>query len=183
MRKCLILAALLVTSASAGPAYRWVDENGQVHYSDRPRPGAEEIALPESPAPAPQPVRTTTTTTPAAAENEPSSGYDQLTIVTPAAQSTLWNVAGTVDVAVRVQPALASEHQLRVVLDGQLLETRPGGPRFSIDDVFRGMHSLEVLVQDAAGNELIRSDAVPFMVQQTSIQNPNNPNRPSASAQ
>lgn len=177
MRKCLILAALLVTSASAGPAYRWVDENGQVHYSDRPRPGAEEIVLPESPAPRPQPARAAASN-PQAAQSEPSSGYEQLTITSPAAQSTLWNVAGTVDVAVRVQPALASEHQLRVVLDGQLLETRPGGPQFSIDDVFRGMHSLEVLVQDAAGNELIRSDAVPFMVQQTSIQNPNNPNRP-----
>lgn len=182
MRKCLILAALLVTSAYAGPAYRWVDENGQVHYSDRPRPGAEEIVLPESPAPRPQPVRTAASSTPSPEPAEASSGYERLTITSPAAQSTLWNIGGTVDVSVSVQPALASEHQLRVVLDGELLETRPGGPRFSIDDVFRGMHSLEVLIQDASGNELIRSDAVPFMVQQTSIQNPNNPNRPNAAA-
>ena len=39
---CLFAAA----GAAAQEAYRWVDEDGVVHYSDRPRKGAESIVLP-----------------------------------------------------------------------------------------------------------------------------------------
>ena len=45
MHKWLILLSLLWSTAIAEPAYTWVDENGQVHYSDRPVPGATEIEL------------------------------------------------------------------------------------------------------------------------------------------
>jgi len=39
------MAFFLSTFASAQQAYRWTDENGQVHYSDRPEPGAVEVRL------------------------------------------------------------------------------------------------------------------------------------------
>jgi hypothetical protein len=36
---------------------------------------------------------------------------------------------------------------------------------------------LQAVVLDASGEEMLRSLAVTFMVMQTSLQNPNNPNR------
>ena len=45
MRHWLFLVTLLSVQALAQPAYRWTDENGQVHYSDRPAPGATQIRL------------------------------------------------------------------------------------------------------------------------------------------
>ena len=36
----LVLGLLAATAALAQEAYRWVDEDGVVHYSDRPREGA-----------------------------------------------------------------------------------------------------------------------------------------------
>ena len=42
-----IAAVLLVSQAAADGAYKWVDENGVVHYSDVPREGAELVNLSE----------------------------------------------------------------------------------------------------------------------------------------
>ena len=51
--RILMLCVLLVTRAAAAEIYRWVDENGEVHFSDRPRPGASTVRVPKAPAPAP----------------------------------------------------------------------------------------------------------------------------------
>lgn len=53
---------------------------------------------------------------------------------------------------------------------------------FQLQEVVRGIHTLQAAILDDAGEEVLRSLAVTFMVQQTSVnfpQNPNNPNRPS----
>lgn len=39
------LALLMAAGASSANLYRWVDEQGVVHYSDQPRPGAEAVTL------------------------------------------------------------------------------------------------------------------------------------------
>jgi hypothetical protein len=45
---CVVLAAM----PAAADVYRWVDEDGRVHFGDRPPPGsAERIAVPVAPAP------------------------------------------------------------------------------------------------------------------------------------
>lgn len=46
-------ALLLFSAVASAEIYRWVDENGQVHYSDRPNPVAKSVSLDEpSEAPA-----------------------------------------------------------------------------------------------------------------------------------
>ncbi len=37
-RTALVLATLVVSVANAGQVYRWVDDDGKVHYSDHPQP-------------------------------------------------------------------------------------------------------------------------------------------------
>jgi hypothetical protein len=46
----LLLLSLLVSVSATAGIYRWVDENGQVQYGDRPPPGGEtsdEVDIPE----------------------------------------------------------------------------------------------------------------------------------------
>jgi hypothetical protein len=51
----LILASLPIASTHAG-AYKWVDEEGNIHFGDRPpSSGAEEVRLPAPAAPSPAP--------------------------------------------------------------------------------------------------------------------------------
>lgn len=167
----------MIVLLSAGPvfgaAYKWVDEQGQVHYSDRPREGAEEIQLPQSPAPLPRAATSAPEPAPApAAATQTAEGYQQIRIASPAQQQTLWNIEGNLDVTVELSPALRSGHRVALYVDGQLQDLRPPGLSFQVPNVYRGIHTLQALVLDGRGAELIRSEPVTIMVQQTSILNP-----------
>jgi hypothetical protein len=64
-------------------------------------------------------------------------------------------------------------------MDGQEVQQLPRGRmQASLMDVVRGTHQLHAEVRDRSGSTVARSDMVQFTVQQTSVQNPNNPNRP-----
>jgi hypothetical protein len=53
VRRALALATLLAAAAAHGQVYRWVDEQGKVHYGERPPSGAKAKAVDEKPAPPP----------------------------------------------------------------------------------------------------------------------------------
>jgi hypothetical protein len=54
-RKLLLLLLVWTTSASAAGVYKWVDEQGRVHYGERPpaRAQAQEIEVRQAPPPLP----------------------------------------------------------------------------------------------------------------------------------
>ena len=173
MRKWLIvLSALSGTAASAAPAWTWVDANGTVHYSDRPVPGARQVELAGAQGFGTQ----TTARAPQAASAEPgtaAAAYQAVEVVSPADQETLWNIGTVLPVQVRFQPALQPGHRYDLLLDGQRLILNATTPRATVSEVFRGAHSLQVVVIDGAGTEMARSAARTFFVQQTSVLNPN----------
>lgn len=170
---CIALLALLAASAAPAQVYRWVDQDGVVHYSDTPQPGAEEMHLPESPTAAPgsafEPLRRTRW---AGDDEAPQPfAYEALRIVAPAAEETLWNIEGQLTVRLDLQPPLRSGDQVRVYFDGRAIPTN--GLQLQLDEVWRGTHNLQAEVVDAQGQLLIRSEPIRFYVHQTSIQNPN----------
>ena len=173
MRKWLILlSALSWTAASAAPAWTWVDANGTVHFSDRPVPGARQVELSGAQGfgagdRARAPRATGQSDVGAAAP------YQGIEILSPAEQETLWNIGTMLPVQVSFQPTLQPGHRYDVYLDGQRRNVNTTSPRVTLPDVFRGTHTLQVVVIDAAGTELMRSDTRTFFVQQTSTQNPN----------
>jgi hypothetical protein len=175
MYKWLILMSLLYSVASGQTAYTWVDENGQTHYSDRPIPGSTTIELettqgfgaPSAPA---SPV------TPNEEEIDPADAYTAFNILQPVHQETLWNIGGVVNIALEYAPILRPGHRIGMFLDGTLTDVLTTLPQFQLTDVVRGQHTLQAVIIDAEGNEVLRSLAVTIMVQQTSLLNPNNPN-------
>jgi hypothetical protein len=182
MRWMTVFLLLMVSAgAVAAEVWRWVDENGVTHFSDRPHPGAERVEL--SPAqtftaPALPPPRQ-----PASSETvEPASPYSRVTIVSPGAGEMFWNIGGELTVQLELEPQLMRGHQLRLFLDGSRVEGVPQGPvQFTIGEVWRGEHTLRAAIFDSGGRELASSEAITFYVQQTSIQNPAR-NRPSPRA-
>jgi hypothetical protein len=172
MRKWLILlSALSGTVASAAPAWTWVDADGTVHYSDRPVPGARQVELSGA-----QGFGSTQRATAPRTSGEGDSStapYQRIEILSPAEQETLWNIGAVLPVQVSFQPALQPGHRYDVALDGQRRNINTASNRVTLPDVFRGTHTLQVVVIDAAGAELMRSETRTFFVQQTSTQNPN----------
>jgi Domain of unknown function (DUF4124) len=171
MRKWLILlSALSGTTASGAPAWTWVDANGTVHFSDRPVEGAQRVELAGAQFIGSRPPAATG---PRATAPDAQAPYQAIDIVSPADQETLWNIGTMLNVQVRFQPALQPGHRYDLVLDGQRRNINTTNQRATLPDVFRGTHSLQVVVIDSAGAELIRSPSRTFHVQQTSVQNPN----------
>lgn len=171
----MVLLGFYAAGIAANEMWRWVDERGVVHFSDRPHPGAERVDLQPAqtftaPAiPPPAPVESAA----AAGAQGAAAAYARLSIVAPAAGETLWNIGGELNVQLAVEPEIARNHELRLFLNGERVEGIPqGAAQFTIGDVFRGENTLRASIVDAQGRELVSSRAVVFYVQQTSIQNP-----------
>jgi hypothetical protein len=154
-----------------------VDADGQVHFSDRPVPGARQVELTGAQgfgAPTARPAQV------AAAGAQPTQGatlapYREINVSSPAEQQTLWNIGTMLNVQVDMDPPLSPAHRVDLILDGQRRNLNTASLQMTLTDVFRGTHTLQVVVIDAAGAEVMRSPTRNFMVQQNSIQNPSSP--------
>jgi hypothetical protein len=169
-RTILVFISILVASAVLAQAYKWTDENGIVHYSDRPQEGAERIELPSDGrrAPPPPPVTSAAAGTADDAAEEPGPfRYESLIIGAPLAEETLWNIEGVLDVALNLQPALQSGHRIRVYFDGT--PSYVNRMSFQLDQVYRGVHNIQAEIVDESGTMMIRSMPNRFYVQQNTI--------------
>ena len=176
----VFLIGLVAGAAYAADVFQWVDEDGTVHYSDRPLEGqenAESIELPEAQTFTLPPVATPRQTSNSASGAANGFSYTELGIVNPTPDETLWSTGGEVEVSLELSPRLRPNHKLRLYLDNQLVEGQAtGNLQIKLTEVYRGTHALLAEVQDANGKSLIKSPPVTFTVKQTSILNPNNPN-------
>ena len=176
MRSLLIIAVgLFAAAAHAAEVYRWVDEQGQVHFSDRPMEGGERVEIrpqTELGTPEVQPRRNRSAAVEESEEPQEPFRYRSLEIVSPTQEEVLWNIEGQLDVSMRLEPRLQSGHSVELLLDGEPVEgMRPGSMQARLSEVYRGVHVLTANVRDRNGQLLIESQPRTFAVQQTSILN------------
>lgn len=166
IRPILLLASLLAASAVFAEAYRWVDEDGVVHYSDRPAEGAEEIVLPKANTTTVRRAQRTEPEPAPAASNQPVR-YQGLSITSPASEETLWNIEGQLTVQIQVTPALQQGHRMRLYYDGEGRDI--SSTTVQLEEVWRGEHNLQVEILNETGMPLIRSNPLRFYVQQSTV--------------
>ncbi len=167
-RTILLLLALLAASAALADAYRWTDEDGVVHYSDRPHPGAERINIAEPNTGGRLAAQRAATAS--AEESTADSGpfsYSGFEITSPGAEETLWNIEGALNVSLSLTPALQPGHRVRVYFDGN--PRLVSATSFQIDEVYRGVHNLQAEVLDETGRMMIRTRTNRFYVQQSTV--------------
>lgn len=171
----LCLSLLLGPSlAFAAKLYKWTDEQGNVVYSDKPRPGAVQIEVPTAPAGVtPVPADQPPARPPAAA----AGGYDSLIVTAPTDGAVLDDPEGRVDVSLALAPALQTDagHAIRLRLDGRALEARSDATDMVLADVERGEHVLLAEVVDPTGATLVVSAPVRFVQQRPSARAPRGP--------
>jgi len=173
-RPILLFIGLLLASTALAQAYRWVDEDGVVHYGDRPPPDAETqteaIVLPKANVTTVRKYERPTSQSSSPDDAGQTQGpfrYESLEVASPSAEETLWNIEGVLDVSLNVTPAIQPGHKVRVYFDGDAQTMT--GTRFSIDEVWRGVHNIQAEVIDETGKLMIRSKTNRFYVQQNVI--------------
>jgi len=167
----LISAGFLAT-ASATTVYKWVDDNGVVHYSDQPHENAQKVEL-KAPQTYSAPKlndegQSPSSTRPA----QQGPAYKSCQISQPTNDQMFMNTF-TVTAGVNLQPPPRPGDQLVVTLDGQRIPgVPPEGGQFTISPVDRGTHSLQAIVQDARGQPVCHSQSVTFHVHQPAAVDP-----------
>ena len=172
MRNIVFIIVLLGAGAAVAQTYRWVDENGVVHYSDRPVEGAQEVTIdyirPSATPSRPPVYQRRERSEEGVAATEPDRPlYESLDIGSPAEEETVWNNQGQLTVSLALQPGLQPGHRVRVFLDGA--PTDASSTTVLLQNVYRGAHTLQAEVIDSNGNMVMRSQPRRFFVQQTSV--------------
>jgi hypothetical protein len=178
--KLTALLMLLFLLPVHAEIYRWVDESGNVVFSDEPQPGAEKVDLP--------PATTYTPTEDEAVtddilkltpdENEEAQQQAevpdyQIRIVAPTEDESIWVNNGDVTVSMIVEPALDTERGDKVLLqlDGEPVAEPRASTTFQLNNLSRGTHNLNAMVVDNNGTTLTSTGTVTFHLHRASIQN------------
>ena len=174
--KSLTLAICLALACGAVQAqkiFRVVQPDGTVEFTDVPpsnRPAEEIQVRPLNVTPAVAPARATTQT--AGAQGD--TGYSEFRITRPGDDEGIRSNAGSVNVDLKLEPALRAGDKIHLILDGQSV----GGGRstaITLTDMERGTHSIQAVVKNSDGKVVARSNSVTFTLQRTSVNQPQRP--------
>lgn len=166
----LLMLAVLPVVAAAG-VYKWVDADGNVHFSDTPQPGAEEVHVPppQTYTPAPLPA-----ITPPPEPPPTPADYSRFELTAPAPDANLWDNTGALAVGFAVEPPLktARGHKLEILVDGAVRAT-VADTAATLQNLERGTHSLQGRIVDGAGKPLISTSPVTVHLHRQSVLLPN----------
>ena len=164
MLRLLPLTGLALYSLSAGAqvVYKHVDGDGNVSFTDQPPADAIRVEI-QTPNSA---VAPSDSAYPRASRPKPkdeAAGY-KLAISSPANATIIAKGPGNFPVSASLSPSLRPGHKLQLLLDGEARQPPQTGTRWSLSNVFRGEHRLEVAVLDDKGGEISRSGAIVVFV-------------------
>ncbi len=167
------LLFLFLALPALAQIYKWVDEQGTVHYTDDPAtPGARPVKdLPGlstyEPRQLPETVLEEEKDAEAGDSSSQQAGYRVLEVISPEPEGTVRSSPGEVPVFVALDPPLQGEDYLQVILDGKPWPGKFTSTVIKLENVDRGEHSIAVAVYDGKGRELKRSDSHIFYLHRT----------------
>ncbi|KTD21269.1 DUF4124 domain-containing protein [Legionella londiniensis] len=160
MRRLFILISLMIfLPILHAEIYKWTDSEGNVHFSDKPHPGAEKIDLPPvqtfSPPPTPPPAETMVN--PEVAAKTPDY---EIAISQPENDATIRNNQGSVSVALEIQPRLNPGDKVQIVFDGTPIGEPQTATVFQLSDINRGAHTLAAQIVGSDGKVISTSETI-----------------------
>jgi len=164
-----LLSALLVATPATSGVYKYIDENGQVAYSDKPVEGAKKLKIRSrnGPSYASQPSKPANNEQSGEADNN-GFKYESFELLTPKEDKVVSDRSGSVQVVFLPEPALAADHEIIVNVDGKDI-SRGRHANISLSQVPRGSHKVTGRIESAEGKVLITSATVTFHVKRPII--------------
>jgi hypothetical protein len=153
--------------------YKWVDENGVIHYSDQPHENAQKLQVQgvqtyssraaATPAPSSEPEA-----------NSPPNPYKGCAVAQPLDQQNLPN-AQSVFIRVQSDPVPRPGDRIFITMDGQELNGgQATGLSYNVTPIDRGQHTVQAQIRGGGDQVLCQTPAVTFYVQQTNLNSPAN---------
>ena len=162
------LFALTSQAAEKKKLYKWVDENGNIHYSDEPHQGAEEIEIKEVPT---VKMKTPELNLPKIIDPLDAGDkaavridyYQTMALSEPSDDGVIRNNAGVITLTASLNPSLQEGHQIRFFLDGKPVSSDdPKALSATVEKAEFGEHSANFIVLDDKGNQLQASETIRF---------------------
>ena len=144
--------------------YKKIGPDGEIIYSDKPVPGAEEVDVPPPSAYKPVPPPTTFTPYQAPPKTPTTKSItNTLTITEPKNEQTIWSGSGEFTMSVNLGSALLPGQQLEYLIDGNVVYSGTEASH-TFTDIYRGAHVLTVRLSDNSGSS-VTSPPVTFYMQ------------------
>ena len=176
--KALVVMALGGHVVAQTTIYRHVDKDGNVTFTDQSGPGREQVRV--------TPVQTYTP--PAASVPKPRAGsagkdqtralsdaarptpaYTRFEIASPSNEEAIRNNAGAIKVGVRVEPTLAPNDRVQLLIDGKPLGEPTRSTIVTSPNIDRGTHTLSARLVDKKGNTRAVAPGVTFHLIRASV--------------
>lgn len=166
MRILLVVALLLVSISSMAAVYRWVDENGKVHYSDEPIPNAELVELKDNTQ---NKIALKEARIESVSPQKDEAAELSITIISPFHEETIRDNSGNFDVTVSVSPQLPKGVLLALFVDGTIKVQPQTSTVFQLRGIYRGEHAIIVKALDQSGKVLASSSPRKIFLHQAAV--------------
>lgn len=166
MRVLLCILIFCLSYTYAANIYEWKDAQGNVTFSDTPRPGAKKLDIPDAQTYVPEqvaPLPTIQKTN----NDEPTktaSYYSTVIVASPRNNTTVPNRSGEVNVLIEVTPSLKAKDKIQLIMDGKPVGEPQHSTIFKMNNVDRGIHTLSAAIIGAKGEAILTSESITFYI-------------------
>ncbi|KXF82523.1 DUF4124 domain-containing protein [Enterovibrio coralii] len=147
----LLLCCAISAPSVAGSYYRWVDENGVVHFSDSPPEVSLELEIELKDIPlstSPQVVAPPSPDAPPVPPEPEAPSATDVLLLSPLDEETIRNNEGNISLSLTTDLPLGKGQSVRAVIDGKAQKAQQG-LSIELNNVDRGEHAIKVqLLQD-----------------------------------
>lgn len=181
MQKCLFLTFLVIPIFVQAEVYKSVAPDGSAVFTDKPHTNGQAIEIPKTQTySSPKPSggkqteglpATNSKPAPATLAGEAQDSIPHLTITTPKQDEVIWSAEGSITVIIQMTPELdANEgHTATVLVDGKQATEASNAQQFILQEIDRGTHTLEAIIQDRNGAILSKSNPVTVHIKRPSV--------------
>lgn len=169
LRTLHLILFLLVSFSVQAALYKGVDAEGNVTFSDKETPNAEEIPMPTPniiKMPKPKPAEKIA--------EEDKGNYKSFSITQPKTNATLRASNGNVPVSLSLTPKLdtASGHKISIFVDGKAVIKGVTTLSVQLPNIDRGKHTISAAIKDKNNKTLISSNKVTLHLKRMSELHP-----------
>jgi len=155
-----IILSTLPLGATA-EMYKWVDENGNITYSDTP-PIKEAEALRPPVLNAIPAVKPEAKAPVAEQEPEKPTIYTRFDITSPANNASIRDNSGNISVSMTLNPVLNTKqgHTISISVDGKVIKDKIQSSKTQLNNINRGTHTISASIKNKKGSTLYTSQTI-----------------------